>query len=514
MIRVALDLAMMRPGVGGTGSGIWTYASTLLKEISESAPDDIELCCLIQRDLIGSMSNHRNIRFVAVPRFGKNIVLRLLWNHLILPLLCICKRIDVLHKPATETPLLLPCRCVTTIHDFYYNFLFESEYSQRASLRVRLESIYLNAMQRHSIRRSDALITVSETIKKEAVKRYPDSDSKIHVIHHGVPLGFGSARTDTEKEDSDTFSFLYLAKFMPYKGQHLALDALRALIEEHPSLSRSVRLCLRGFENDRDYFESIVDEVAALNEAGCLVEILPYDARKDLGDLYRDFDALLFLSAYEGFGLPLIEAQQMGLPVLCSDIPVLREVGGEGAIYVDRNDPAAIAARMRELIEDKNLYTETIRRGRDNLQRFSWEKSVRKTLDVYRQLECPKRTGLALWRAATIAYMALVVSASLLPIGLGSAGGIPHIDKLAHLLMYMGMAFLLCRSFNADKSPARRRLIALGYAVVFGVLMEVFQYAFAPSRSFSLADIIANTLGAGIGTLTLRKQWNLVSAKQ
>lgn len=118
----------------------------------------------------------------------------------------------------------------------------------------------------------------------------------------------------------------------------------------------------------------------------------------------------------------------------------------------------------------------------------------------------PRPAGLALWRAATIAYMALVATASLLPIGLGRAGGVPHIDKLAHLLMYMGMAFLLCRSFNADKSPARRRLVCLGCAVVFGVLMEVLQYAFAPSRSFSLADIIANTLGAGIGTLALRKQ--------
>lgn len=385
MIRVALDMAMMRPGVGGTGSGIWTYASTLLKEINDADPDDIEMCCLLQRDLIDSMSNHRNIRFIAIPRLGKNIVLRLLWNHVILPVLCVCKHIDVLHKPATETPLLLPCRCVTAIHDFYYNFIFESEYAERASLRVRLEGLYLNAMQRHALHRSDALITGSETVKKEAVKRYPGSDSKIHVIQHGAPLGLASDRPDTAKEDASRFSFLYLAKFMPYKGQQLALDAMRAMLRDRPSLARSVRLALRGFDNDRDYFESIVDEVAALNKEGVSVEILPYEARKCIEDLYRDFDAVLFLSAYEGFGLPVVEAQQMGLPVICSDIPVLREVGGVGALYVDRNDPAAIAARMRELIEDKNLYIETIRRGRDNLQRFSWEKSVRKTLDVYRQ---------------------------------------------------------------------------------------------------------------------------------
>ncbi len=91
------------------------------------------------------------------------------------------------------------------------------------------------------------------------------------------------------------------------------------------------------------------------------------------------------LSSYEGFGLPVLEAQGAGLPVLCSDIPVLREVGGEGAVYVDRENQNAVVNALHHLISDAEYYAMISERAVANIQNFSWDEAASQTLDIYRR---------------------------------------------------------------------------------------------------------------------------------
>ncbi len=104
------------------------------------------------------------------PVGGKNVLKRLFWVHVQLPLWCLNKKMDVLHKVATETPWLCSCRRVTTIHDFYYEFLLENHPPEKVRCYERLENLYFSWVTRLCFKKSDRLISVSNATKQEAFK--------------------------------------------------------------------------------------------------------------------------------------------------------------------------------------------------------------------------------------------------------------------------------------------------------------------------------------------------------
>jgi glycosyltransferase involved in cell wall biosynthesis len=125
------------------------------------------------------------------------------------------------------------------------------------------------------------------------------------------------------------------------------------------------------------------------SEAACNPEVLPTSLGRvtpeRLSDLYASARYLVFPSHYEGFGLPVVEAQAHGLPVIASDIPVLREVAGDGAIFVPEGDHLALARAMKCLTDDDSLFFDLSERARINAARFSWDKAAQETSELLRQ---------------------------------------------------------------------------------------------------------------------------------
>ncbi|QHI70202.1 glycosyltransferase family 4 protein [Tichowtungia aerotolerans] len=378
--RIALDLAMIRPGSGGTGSGIWTYVRELVLHLDRQDVQSLEIICFVNRRQLSAFSSLRNICLFCIPDLGKNILTRILWVHLLLPVLCLLKRISVLHRPATETPLLCPARRVTTVHDFYYEFLMEQRPPAAIRVYERLENLYFSLITRICFRSSRAIITVSDAVRCEAARRYPAAAGRLHVIPHGHP-----PVPPARPEPVGPFNILCAAKFMEHKGQHLLIAAFEILMEKHPEWVGNVLLTLRGFQNDCDYFERIQQQVQASRWAG-QIRLLPYRPEDGPDTIYKDIHLTVLLSSCEGFGLPVLEAQCFGIPVLCSNLSVLREVGGTGALYVPREDSVATAETLHQLISDEALRKRQIENGFENLRRFSWQAAAEKTLNVYRKV--------------------------------------------------------------------------------------------------------------------------------
>ncbi len=379
--RVAIDLVPIRVGEGGTGSGIWTYARELLHAMDVLDFQGLEIICLVNEGQIPFLSDLQNIRTIRFPAFGKNILFRLLWVHLFLPLVCLFRRVDLLHKLATETPLFCSARRVTTVHDFYYEFLMENHPPETIRLYERLEKFYFSLSTRICFHKSRAIIAVSEATRQEAIRRYPKSEDCIHVIHHGA-----SPKAPRPKSKaSSSFTILCVAKFMEHKGQHLLIRAFDEMLEATPDLIGSVRLVLRGFHNDADYYQGIC---VAVNESRFAeyMQMVGFDPGGGLEDIYHDADLVVLLSSYEGFGLPVLEAQGMGIPVLCSDLPVLREVGGDGAVYVDRDDSPVVAKQLGRLVMDQAFCQEIKTLGTENTKRFCWERAAMETIHCYEQV--------------------------------------------------------------------------------------------------------------------------------
>lgn len=383
--RIAIDLVTIRPGEGGTGSGIWTYASELLQHLDSAGSQGLEIICLINPSQAPFFSNVRSIRQIVFPDFGKHILLRLIWVHLLLPLFCLWHRIGILHKLATETPLFCPARRVTTIHDFYYEFLMENHPPKTIRFYERMENLYFSFITRTCFQKSRALIAVSLATRREAQTRYPSAAGRLYVVHHGAP-----EIAPVLSRAGGNFNILCVAKFMEHKGQYLLIQAFEALLQKHPDLVGAVRLTLRGFQNDEDYYQRIVQQIAD-SRWGEYITIIPFSASDRLEAIYQDADMVVLLSSYEGFGLTLLEAQARGVPVICSDLDVLREVGGDGTVYVDRNDARVVADEIHALIRNQDIRSFRIKAGLDNVKRFDWNKTARETLAVY--LTAAKKQG-------------------------------------------------------------------------------------------------------------------------
>ena len=104
---------------------------------------------------------------------------------------------------------------------------------------------------------------------------------------------------------------------------------------------------------------------------------------KELTNLYKNATALVFPSLMEGFGLPGVEAMRIGTPVVCSDIPVFREIYGEACLKFNPRDPEDIKKKLQEVLENKKLRTDLIVKGKKQAAKYSWRRMASETLEVY-----------------------------------------------------------------------------------------------------------------------------------
>ena len=378
MKRVAIDCVPIQAGKGGTGSGIWTYARELVRALDQlDADEQLELYILHTPAQATVLGPFKHLHPVRCKNWGGHPLLRLCWIHMILPVWCAMRRMNALHKLATEVPLLTSARRVTTVHDFFHEVMTES-HAQPSSWGAR----YFRWITRHCFRASRAIITGSTERREEIRARYPQSTASVHVIHHGVRPP--EAHPNPPCSDG-LFRVLFVAKLMPYKGQLEAVRAWKVLIERYPDAAAQMCLTLHGFENDSAYVRQLDQAIRALGSDDA-VRRQPYVADASLDDIYAGAHALLFLSSYEGFGLPIIEAQIRGVPVIASDLPVLREVGGDGVRYVNRDDPEAVADALAELKNDSATRIALIKAGQQNATRFTWDATARQTRSVYAEV--------------------------------------------------------------------------------------------------------------------------------
>jgi glycosyltransferase involved in cell wall biosynthesis len=113
---------------------------------------------------------------------------------------------------------------------------------------------------------------------------------------------------------------------------------------------------------------------------------LGYVPNTHISSILGHADLFVLPSLYEGFGLPVLEAQQAGVAVACSTAGSLPEIAGEGAVFFDPLSSDDMARVIRECLSDLALCTRLRRMGAENVQRFSWDKTARETLAVYRQV--------------------------------------------------------------------------------------------------------------------------------
>jgi glycosyltransferase involved in cell wall biosynthesis len=208
----------------------------------------------------------------------------------------------------------------------------------------------------------------------------------VRVAHNGIdegrifPLERGTARgTLAHMLDPASPFILTVGQGAPYKNHLNAVRGFLAAFADRPEY-RMV-LVWRRTSDDKELN-------ALLREPGVAARVvtLGYVTPELLNSLYNAARIVLHPSYYEGFGLPLIEAMRVGVPVVTSSVSSMPEVAGKAAVLVDPSDVTAIATALARLDSDEGLRESLISEGHERLKCFSWNACARTTLDVYREI--------------------------------------------------------------------------------------------------------------------------------
>ena len=218
-----------------------------------------------------------------------------------------------------------------------------------------------------SAHRSHRLIAVSEATSSDLLHFYRIPRERVTVVHHGVEPAF--SRLDRSHTES---YLLCVSTLHPHKN-------LPRLIRAYGRKERDFPLILAGLRGfHAETIERLIDEMG-LQES---VQITGWVPREQLYSLYARARAFVYPSTFEGFGMPVLEALAAGIPVACSDIPPLREVAGEAALYFDPLNEDGIASAIERVMSDVSLQGRVATAGRERARGFTWRQSAEQTLNV------------------------------------------------------------------------------------------------------------------------------------
>ena len=251
---------------------------------------------------------------------------------------------------------------ISTFHDL---FVLTGEYSS-PDFRTRFA-----AQARQAAAHSDFIIAVSEFTATQIVELLSFDRSRIRVVPHGVHSLQGVASTGAARE-----------KIVLFVGALQVRKNVLRLVQAFRCLPQDWRLVLAGaplgYGADR-----ILQEIPG-NSAD-RVEVTGYITRDKLLELYSRASIFAFPSLDEGFGIPVLEAMAQGLPVVTSNRSALAEVAGGAALLIDPEETDQLCEALRRLADDERLRTKLASLGRLRAQGFTWERTLTKTFEVYKE---------------------------------------------------------------------------------------------------------------------------------
>ena len=307
-----------------------------------------------------------------------NPIIRRVWEQTSFPKLLKACELDIIHCPTNIIPILSPCKSIVTLLDCQYFH----ESPKNTFLRKNFNKIFM----RLSLKKADATITISESMKENILKYLGSNRKSIHVIHLGQDyddIFHHGINPDVIKQKIGIQGKYLLFVGYPSYRKNLA-GLTRGFALALKKLREPCDLVICGDINTKDESDylNVIRLIEEL-EIGKHVKFTGYLDDQYLSALIVGAEFLVFPSFYEGFGLPAIEAMICGTPVLVSDIPVMREIVADSGLYVNPYDYEDISKGILKLFSDENLRMKLSIEGRQRASRFTWEDTARKTLECY-----------------------------------------------------------------------------------------------------------------------------------
>lgn len=230
-------------------------------------------------------------------------------------------------------------------------------------------------IKRRAILAADIILCISENTKRDLLERYSLPEERVWVTYLATDFnpnfGYGNEYIPPEP------FFLYVGRRHTYKNFNSLLTAFSKIISKVPD----IRLCVVGSQ-----FNSSEQTIIAQMNINKQIQHFDYITDSHLAKLYRNCIAFVYPSLYEGFGIPLLEAMICQAPVIASNTSSIPEVVGDAGLLFDPSSISDLADRLIFLLENTAERERLMAKGLEQTQKFSWDKTVTKTVEAYRYI--------------------------------------------------------------------------------------------------------------------------------
>jgi glycosyltransferase involved in cell wall biosynthesis len=272
-------------------------------------------------------------------------------------------RPGVFWNPGFVPPLFSRFPSIVTVHDLTHLHYYD-----------RARRLYYNSVFRPLYRNCTAIICVSNYTRDEFLEWSGVPGERVHVVYNSVDPAF------TASQPKAALPFRYVL----YPGNHRWYKNLARLVAAYARSSlpnEGIKLALTGQPDEG------LTKLAAASGVADRLHFLGRVPEGEMPGLYRGAEAIVFVSLYEGFGIPILEAFASGTPVLTSTVSAMPEVAGDAALLVDPTSEEQITAGLDRIVSDIQLRARLISAGRERLAQFSWCSSAEQCWSIVKQTQ-------------------------------------------------------------------------------------------------------------------------------
>lgn len=299
------------------------------------------------------------------------------WENLRLPLAARLAGCKVLHCTSSGSPRWALLPTVMTVHDLIPLLPFdEHSLAQANAFRTRLT---------HGLQTCRAVITVSENTRNDILQRFPDVAAKTHVVHWGRPDACDLPKVATEASSARQPYLLAFGGGAPRKNTTYTLERFAGACARLPG----VRMVLVGMRPGA-HTDAVLAHAQTLGVRD-RIDLPGFVSESQLGKWIEGALAVLYLSKYEGFGLPILEALALGTPVIASDAASIPEVLGVSGGCFPLSEPDRIERAIAQLVQSEEVRAQLLAAEQQASHRFNWRETAHQTLQILRQAALSRR---------------------------------------------------------------------------------------------------------------------------
>ncbi len=374
-MKIGIDLySFDKPGNNfGVGPGVYAWA--VLPEIINQSPNDT-FYIFTNQENIDFIPHESNVKIIIDKLPIKYRFLRIIHEQLVIPFWFFYYRLDFVHFFGNNISYVLSNKSILTVLDLMWKFYID--YGIK-SLRYRYVAFTIPI----SIKHARGIITISEFIAKEIAEK------KLRTKHcYPILLAPGVMGANTDEFTSQIIKDLALGNYiysvttsMPHKNLIILLKAFNDLKK---TKRFNGKLIISG-QLKGDFKHNTLQFIRE-NNLENYVTLTGFVSESDKNYLYANSLMVVYPSLYEGFGLPVLEAMAFDTPVITTNVASIPEVGGDACLYFNPYSSEELADKIFLISSNSSLRQDLIQKGRLQLKKFSWAKTAKETIDIYRIL--------------------------------------------------------------------------------------------------------------------------------